>query len=57
MAVFLIMPATPDGEAKLGKELAKFHAERALKMVQSLPCPVEQKLTLIDAIIESVRSK
>ena len=32
MEVFLIMPTTPEGKAKLSKELAKFHAEQALKM-------------------------
>ena len=34
MEVFLIMPTTPEGKAKLSKELAKFHAEQALKMLQ-----------------------
>ena len=51
MEVFLIMPTTPEGKAKLSKELAKFHAEQALKMVQKLPCPTEQKLELIDAVV------
>ena len=44
MEVFLIMPTTPEGKAKLSKELAKFHAEQALKMVQKLPCSTEQKV-------------
>lgn len=57
MEVFMIMPTTPEGKAKLQHELAKFHAEQALKMVQKLPCPTEQKLELIDAVIESLRSK
>lgn len=57
MEVFLIMPTTPEGKAKLSKELAKFHAEQALKMVQKLPCPTEQKLELIDAVVEHLRSK
>ena len=57
MEVFLIMPTTPEGKAKLSKELAKVHAEQALKMVQKLPCPTEQKLELIDAVVEHLRSK
>ena len=57
MEVFLIMPTTPEGKAKLSKELAKFHAEQALKMVQKLPCPTEHKLELIDAVVEHLRSK
>ena len=50
MEVFLIMPTTPEGKAKLSKE-------QALKMVQKLPCPTEQKLELIDAVVEHLRSK
>ena len=57
MEVFLIMPTTPEGKAKLSKELAKFHAEQALKMVQKLPCSTEQKLELIDAVVEHLRSE
>lgn len=57
MEVFLIMPTTPEGKAKLSKELAKFHAEQALKIVQKLPCSTEQKLELIDAVVEHLRSK
>ena len=57
MEVYLIMQTTPAGKAKPSKELAKFHAEQALKMVQKLPCPTEQKLELIDAVVEHLRSK
>ena len=57
MEVFLIMPTSPEDRAKLSYELAKFHAEQALKMVQKLPCPTEQKLELIDAVVEHLRSK
>ena len=53
MEVFLIMPTTPEGKAKL----SKVHAEQALKMVQKLPCSTEQKLELIDAVVEHLRSK
>lgn len=31
MEVFLIMPTTPEGKAKLSKELTKFHAEPSTK--------------------------
>ena len=57
MEVILIMPTTPEGKARLSKELAKFHAEQELKMVQKLPLSTEQKLELIDAIVEHLRSK
>ena len=57
MEVILIMPTTPEGKAKLSKELAKFHAEQALKMVRKLSLSTEQKLELIDEVVKSVRSK
>ena len=57
MEVFFIMPTKSEGKAKLSKELAKFHAGQALKMVQKLPCPTEQKSELIDAVVEHLRSK
>ena len=57
MEVFLIMPTTPEGKAKLSKELAKFHAEQALKMVQKLPCSTEQKLELVDAVVKHLKEQ
>lgn len=57
MEVFLIMPTTPEGKARVSTELAKFHVEQVLKRVQSLPCPAEQKLELIDAAVKYLRSE
>ena len=57
MEVFLIMPTTPEGKAKLSKELAKFHAEQALKIVQKLPCSTEQKLELVDAVVKHLKEQ
>ena len=48
----MILPSTPQGKAELKKELAKFHADHIQQVVQRLPCPVEQKLELIDAITD-----
>ena len=48
----MILPSTLQGKAKLKKELAKFHADHIQSVVQRLPCPVEQKLELIDAITD-----
>ena len=48
----MILPSTPQGKAELEKELAKFHADHIQSVVQRLPCPVEQKLELIDAITD-----
>lgn len=55
MEVFMILPKTPQGKAELKKELAKFHADHIQLVVQRLPCPVEQKLELIDAITDHLK--
>ena len=57
MEVILIMPTTPEGKAKLDRELAKFQTEQAVKYLKNLSCPVEQKLELIDLVVKSLRSK
>ena len=51
----MILPSTPQGKAELKKELAKFHADHIQSVVQRLPCPVEQKLELIDAITDHLK--
>ena len=51
----MILPKTPQGKAELKKELAKFHADHIQQVVQRLPCPVEQKLELIDAITDHLK--
>ena len=51
----MILPKTPQGKAELEKELAKFHADHIQSVVQRLPCPVEQKLELIDAITDHLK--
>ncbi len=55
MEVFLILPKTAKGKAELGKQLAKFHAEHTQKMIENLPCPTEQKLELVDAIVRDAK--
>ena len=51
----MILPSTPQGKAELKKELAKFHADYIQQVVQRLPCPVEQKLELIDSVIDQLK--
>ena len=55
MEVFVILPNTPQGKAELKKKLAKFHADHIQRVVQRLPCPVEKKLELIDAVIDQLK--
>ena len=51
----MILPKTPQGKAELKKELAKFNADHIQQVVQRLPCPVEQKLELIDSVIDQLK--
>lgn len=51
------MPKTEQGEAELRQRLAHFHAERAQKMIEHLPCPTEQKLELVDAMVKHLKNQ
>ena len=55
--VFLILPRTQKGKEELQKTLARFHAEHAQKMIEKMPCPTEQKLELVDAVVRNLRKK
>lgn len=55
MNIFMELPKTRKGKEALSTQLAKFHAEYAAKTIQNLPCPTEQKLALMDAIIRDIR--
>ena len=55
--VFMRLPKTPAGQNALEKALAQFHAAHAQKQIAELPCPTEQKLALMDAIIKGSKSK
>ena len=50
-----IMLLSEDAYRKIEKELAKFHGDHIQQVVQRLPCPVEQKLELIDSVIDQLK--
>ena len=41
----------------IAHELAKFHAEQALKNILKLPCSTEQKLELVDAVVKHLKEQ
>ena len=53
----MLLPKTQKSRTELQKALARFHAERAQKMIEAMPCPVEQKLELIDAVISDINTE
>lgn len=57
MEVFLHLPKTEKGKAELAEELAHFHAEHAVELLRKLPCPTEQKLKLLDAVVKDARQQ
>lgn len=57
MDVFLIYPKSEQAQKELAHELAKFHAEQALKNILKLPCSTEQKLELVDAVVKHLKEQ
>ena len=57
MEVFLIYPMTEQAQTDVAHELAKFHAEQALKNILKLPCSTEQKLELVDAAVKHLKEQ
>lgn len=57
MEVFLIFPKLKQAQQELGRELAKFQSEQALKSIQKLSCSTEQKLELVDAAAKHLKAQ
>ena len=57
MEVFLIFPKSKQAQQELGRELAKFQSEQALKSIQKLSCSTEQKLELVDAAATHLKAQ
>ncbi|MCD7847853.1 MAG: hypothetical protein LUG49_07520 [Oscillospiraceae bacterium] len=57
MEVFLHLPKTEKGKAELAEDLALFHAEHAVEILRKLPCPTEQKLKLLEAVVKDARQQ
>lgn len=54
--VYIKFPDTKEASKQLRQSIARFHASRALKMTEALHCPADQKLELLDKIIEDLKS-
>lgn len=48
-------PQTEEGKSELSRRTALIHADMVNHRLQGLDCPAEQKVTLLDAIIETVQ--
>ena len=56
MKVIVSHPNNPDDILALQKKAAAAHAEAVLQYVGKLPCSKEDKLKLLDAVIERTRA-
>ena len=52
MGVIMHYPTTPEKQEELSKKVAAVHAQTVIEKIKSMPCPIEQKAALIDAIKE-----
>ena len=50
MGVIMHYPAGPEMQAALSEQVAAVHAQTVMEQIKSMPCPVEQKAELIEAI-------
>ena len=50
MGVIMHYPAGPEMQAALSKQVAAVHAQTVMEQIKAMPCPVEQKAELIEAI-------
>lgn len=56
MDVLLFFPKSQEAQQEMAEMLAQFQADQAAKYVQRLPCPIEQKLELLDAAARHIRT-
>lgn len=47
------IPQTAEGKAELARRVASVHADAVTQRLTALSCPTNQKLALLDAIIET----
>ena len=57
MEVFVHYPSTPEGLKQLQHEAAVLHAQYVSSRIRKLPCSKEQKLRLVDAIVQKIKKE
>ena len=54
MKIIVHYPETPEKQSQFDMRVAKFHAEYVAQYIEKLNCPTEQKLKLLDAIVQTI---
>ncbi len=55
--LILHFPQTEAARQELARRAAQIHADSILERINALDCPQDQKLQLLDAIIEDTKQK
>lgn len=55
--VIIHYPKTEEGKRELARCIAVVHADKVNQTIKKLNCPSEQKVQLLDSIIETAKSK
>ncbi len=55
--VIVYYPKTEEGKRELANRVANAHASMVTQYLKKLKCPTEQKVQLLDAVIDSVAKK
>ena len=50
-------PKTEEGKEELAKRVSDVHAAAVTQRLKSLNCPTQQKLDLLDAVIDTVKER
>ena len=50
-------PKTEEGQTELARRVSDVHAAAVTQRINSLSCPTNQKLALLDAVIETAKEK
>lgn len=50
-------PKTEEGQEELARRVSEIHAAAVIQRLKSLPCPTQQKLNLLDAVIDTVKKR
>ena len=50
-------PKTDAGKEELARRVATVHAESVIAKINRLNCPTKQKLELVDAVVNGIKSE
>ena len=55
--VIMYFPASENGKVELAQRISDVHACAVNQQLKSLNCPTQQKLDLLDAVIETAKAR